>query len=35
MSIFDLLWIFFVISSPLPAIQKRMLEAARLRLMRE
>lgn len=35
MSIFDLFWIFFIISSLLPAIQKRMLEAARLRLMRE
>jgi len=35
MSIFDLLWIFFIISSLLPAIQKRMLEAARLRLMHE
>jgi ClpP class serine protease len=35
MSIFDLFWIFFIISSLLPAIQKRMLQAARLRLMRE
>ncbi len=35
MSIFDLFWIFFIVSSLLPAIQKRMLEAARLRLMRE
>lgn len=34
-SILDLLWIFFIVSSLLPAIQKRMLEAARLRLMRE
>ena len=35
MSIFDLFWIFFIISSLMPAIQKRMLEAARLRLMHE
>jgi ClpP class serine protease len=35
MSIFDLFWVFFIISSLLPAIQKRMLQAARLRLMRE
>jgi len=35
MSIFDLFWIFFIVTSLLPAIQKRMLEAARLRLMRE
>jgi ClpP class serine protease len=35
MSITDLFWIFFIISSLLPAIQKRMLQAARLRLMRE
>jgi len=35
MSILDLFWIFIVISSLLPVIQKRMLEAARLRLMRE
>jgi len=35
MSILDLFWIFFIISSLLPAIQKRMLQAARLRLMRE
>jgi ClpP class serine protease len=35
MSILNLFWIFFIISSLLPAIQKRMLQAARLRLMRE
>jgi ClpP class serine protease len=35
MSILDLFWVFFIISSLLPAIQKRMLQAARLRLMRE
>jgi ClpP class serine protease len=35
MSIFDLFWVFFIISSLLPAIQKRMLQAARLKLMRE
>jgi ClpP class serine protease len=35
MSIFDLFWIFFIISSLLPAIRKRMLEAARLKLMRD
>ena len=35
MSVFDLFWVFFIISSLLPAIQKRMLQAARLRLMRE
>ena len=35
MSILDLFWIFFIISSLLPAIQKRMLQAARLRLMRD
>jgi ClpP class serine protease len=34
-SILNLIWIFFIISSLLPAIQKRMLQAARLRLMRE
>jgi ClpP class serine protease len=34
MSISDLFWVFFIISSLLPAIQKRMLNAARLRLMR-
>ena len=35
MSILDLFWIFFIISSLLPAIQKRMLQAARLKLMRQ
>jgi ClpP class serine protease len=35
MSVLDLFWVFFIISSLLPAIQKRMLQAARLRLMRE
>jgi ClpP class serine protease len=35
MSILDLFWVFFIISSLLPAIQKRMLQAARLRLMRD
>ena len=35
MSISDLFWVFFIISSLLPAIQKRMLNAARLKLMRE
>ena len=35
MSVSDLFWVFFIISSLLPAIQKRMLQAARLRLMRE
>lgn len=35
MSILDLFWIFFIVSSLLPAIQKRMLQAARLKLMRE
>jgi ClpP class serine protease len=35
MSVFDLFWVFFIISSLLPAIQKRMLQAARLKLMRE
>jgi ClpP class serine protease len=35
MSITDLFWIFFIITSLWPAIQKRMLEAARLRIMRE
>jgi ClpP class serine protease len=34
-SVFDLFWVFFIISSLLPAIQKRMLQAARLKLMRE
>jgi ClpP class serine protease len=35
MSILDLFWVFFIISSLLPAIQKRMLKAARLKLMRQ
>jgi ClpP class serine protease len=35
MSVVDLFWVFFIISSLLPAIQKRMLQAARLKLMRE
>ena len=35
MSITDLFWVFFIITSLLPAIRKRMLEAARLKLMRE
>ena len=35
MSIVDLFWVFFIISSLLPAIQKRMLQAARLKLMRQ
>ncbi len=35
MSILDLFWIFFIISSLLPAIQKRMLQAARLKLIRQ
>jgi ClpP class serine protease len=35
MSVLDLFWIFFIISSLLPAIQKRMLQAARLKLMRQ
>jgi ClpP class serine protease len=35
MSVLDLFWVFFIISSLLPAIQKRMLQAARLKLMRE
>jgi ClpP class serine protease len=34
MSISDLFWVFFIITSLLPAIQKRMLNAARLKLMR-
>ena len=33
MSIFDFFWLFFIISSLWPVIQKRMLESARLRLM--
>lgn len=35
MSIFDLFWVFFVISAVWPGIRMRMLEAARLRLMRD
>jgi ClpP class serine protease len=35
MSIFDLFWIFFIISALWPAVRMRMLEAARFRLMRE
>ncbi len=35
MSILDLFWIFFIITSVWPAIRMRMLEAARLRLMRD
>ena len=35
MSILDLFWVFFIISSLLPAIQKCMLQAARLKLMRQ
>ena len=35
MSIFDLFWIFFIITSLWPALQMRMLEAARLRLMHD
>ena len=35
MSISDLFWVFFIITSLLPAIQKRMLQAARLKLMRQ
>jgi len=35
MSVLDLFWIFFVVASLLPAIQKRMLEAARLKLLRD
>ena len=35
MSVFDLFWLFFMFTSLLPVIQKRMLEAARLKLMRE
>jgi len=33
MSIFDLFWLFFIVTSLWPAMQKRMLEASRLRLM--
>ncbi|MDH7486067.1 MAG: ATP-dependent Clp protease proteolytic subunit [Anaerolineae bacterium] len=35
MSITDLFWLFFIITSLWPAMQKRMLEAARLRIMRD
>ncbi len=35
MSIFELFWLFFIITSLWPAMQMRMLQAARLRLMRE
>jgi ClpP class serine protease len=35
MSIFDLFWVFFIISTVWPAIQKRMLDAARTRLIRQ
>jgi ClpP class serine protease len=35
MSILDLFWIFFIVSSLLPAIQKRMLQASRIKLMRQ
>lgn len=35
MSIFDIFWIFFIVTSVWPAIRMRMLEAARLRLMRD
>lgn len=35
MSIFDFFWLFFIVSALWPAIQMRMLEAARLRLMRD
>lgn len=34
MSIFDLFWIFFIISSLQPVIRQKMLEAARVRLLR-
>ena len=33
MSVFDLFWVFFIISSLLPVIQKRMLQAARMKLI--
>lgn len=33
MDIFNLFWLFFIITSLMPAIQKRMLESVRLRLM--
>jgi ClpP class serine protease len=35
MSIFDLFWIFLIISALWPAVQRRMLEAARMRLIHE
>jgi ClpP class serine protease len=35
MSIFDLFWIFFIISSLQPIIRQKMLEAARVRLLRQ
>ncbi len=35
MSILDLFWVFFIISSLLPAIQKRMLQASRMKLIRD
>lgn len=35
MPIFDLFWLFFIATSLWPAVQMRMLQAARLRLMRE
>ena len=34
-NLFNLFWIFLIISSLLPALQKRMLEAARQRMMRQ
>lgn len=35
MSIFDFFWLFFIVTTVWPIIQKRILEAQRLRLMRE
>lgn len=35
MSIFDFFWIFFIVISLWPAVRMRMLDAARMRLMRE
>ncbi len=35
MSIFDFFWLFFIVTSLLPAIQKRMLEAARIKLIHD
>lgn len=35
MSIFDLFWVFFIITAVWPALQQKMLESARLHLMRE